>query len=78
VLPLLFVPASQAEALFLARAAMWDVRNEFLYLTAEAESVKKQMRPAAFIDERELVDAAKEEPVNLLAREISHRLRESR
>jgi hypothetical protein len=78
VLPMLFIPASQAEALFLARAAMWDVRNEFLYLTAEAESVKKQVRPAAFIDERELVDAAKEETVSLLAREISYRLRESR
>lgn len=73
--PALFVPGSTSDALFVARAAMWDVRNEFLYLTAEAESTGSQRRPAAFTDRRGLIDATRRESVDLLAAEISKRLR---
>jgi hypothetical protein len=70
ILPALFVPGSTSDALFVARAAMWDVRNEFLYLTAEAESTGSQRRPAAFTDRRGLIDATRRESVDLLAAEI--------
>jgi hypothetical protein len=38
LLPSLFVKGIEVEALFLSRALLWDVRNSFLYLGAEAES----------------------------------------
>lgn len=68
---MLFVPANQVDVLFMARAALWDVRNQFLYMTAEAESTKSQTRPAASIDEREALADAKKESVDKLAGEIA-------
>ena len=57
VLPALFVPGSQAETLFMANASLWDVRNEYLYLTAEAEATSNKRYVAAFRDEdKELVE----------------------
>jgi hypothetical protein len=68
----LFVPATKTDVLFMAKAAMWDVRNEFLYLTAESESIQKQTVPFAFSNnEHELVDQAKNEAVAKLSGEIS-------
>lgn len=40
ILPMIMVPANQANSLFIANATIWDVRNEFIYLTAEAESTE--------------------------------------
>ncbi len=37
ILPALFVRGTQTDTLFMVSASMWDVRNEYLYLTAEAE-----------------------------------------
>lgn len=68
----LFVPASKTDVLFMARAAMWDVRNEFLYMAADAESEKQQTRPALFRDEKAVVQAAKTESVDLLRGEIAN------
>jgi hypothetical protein len=67
----IFVPGSQADTVFVARAALWDVRNEFLYLTAESESVKKQTRPAVFNDTRDLIQNAKKEALDKLRAEIA-------
>ena len=69
----LFVPASKTDALFMAHAAMWDVRNEFLYMSAEAESIKHQTRPAAFTSSREAVNEAKADSMDGLSSEISRR-----
>lgn len=74
IVPTLFVPGTVNDSLFMARAAMWDVRNEFLYLTAESESMKRQTRPAAYADIREVTLEAKTEAVNLLGEEISKML----
>ena len=43
-----FVPGSEADTLFLSNAAMWDVRNEYLYLTAEAEGRSSDTHIALF------------------------------
>lgn len=66
----LFIPASELDVLFLSQASMWDVRNQYLYLTAESESLKKQTRPAAFLNEKKLIKASKEESINQLRNEI--------
>ena len=71
VVTALFVPANQVDALFLSRAALWDVRNQFLYMTAEAESTKSQTRPAASIDERKALSEAKQESLDKLSAEIA-------
>lgn len=71
LVPMLFVPASVNDSLFLTRATMWDVRNEFLYATAEAESLKKDVKPAAFSDDRKITDEAKSESVDKLRGELS-------
>ena len=67
----LFVPATETDVLFMSRAALWDVRNQFLYMTAEAESMKKQARPAAFTDERGQIERAKAESLEKLKAEIA-------
>src|SRR5690349_5978111 len=50
LLPLLAAPGTELDVLFSAHAEMWDVRNEYLYLSAEAESEVIQQRPLAWID----------------------------
>lgn len=72
-----FVPASKLDVLFLSQASMWDVRNEYLYLTAESESIKSQTRPAYFIDDRPLTEDAKTDSMNKLRNEIVKRIEAS-
>lgn len=71
LVPALFVPASVNDSLFMAKAAMWDVRNEFLYMTAESESLKSETKPAAFTDERKITFDAKTDAMDKLSGEIS-------
>ena len=67
LLPTLFVPGSQADTLFFANATLWDVRNEFLYLTAETEATSSITYVAAFGKrDEELVVAAKNDALNKL------------
>lgn len=40
LLPMFFVPASQTNSLFVANATIWDVRNEYIYLTVETENAE--------------------------------------
>lgn len=68
--PALFVPASVTDSLFMARAAMWDVRNEFLYLTADSESLKELTRPAAFTNDHKVSDDSKVDALDKLRTEI--------
>jgi hypothetical protein len=74
VAPVFFVPGTVTDSLFLASAAMWDVRNQFLYMTADAESEKRQIRPAAFTSARKVSDQAKAEAVDKLRDEIRKQL----
>lgn len=70
----LFVPGTVADGLFMANASMWDVRNQYLYLFAEAEGNSRQTRPAVFIQESELIKAAKTDALIALRKELSARL----
>tara|TARA_B110001454_G_scaffold219204_1_gene252253 strand:+ start:68158 stop:68832 length:675 start_codon:yes stop_codon:yes gene_type:complete len=59
-LPALFIPGSEVDTLFVTSAALWDVRNEFLYLTAEAEATTNKTYVAAFgKPDKELINDAK-------------------
>jgi len=67
LLPALFVPGSEVQGLFLANASLWDVRNEFLYLTTESESLTQEKYIAAFGKrDQEIINIAKEDAVKKL------------
>ena len=72
-----FVPGTELDVLFLTQATMWDVRNQYLYLTAEAESIKKQTKPAAFIDEKAALRRSKDESLAILKAEVIKLLNKS-
>lgn len=74
ILPAFFVPGSVTDLLFITEATLWDVRNEHLYATAEAESIKRQTRPAAFSDERTLLQDAKSESIGKLREELARQI----
>lgn len=68
-----FVPGTVVEALFVAHASIWDVRNDFLYLAVEAEATSSRTAPPAFLDEARLLretrgDALRELELELLPR----------
>jgi hypothetical protein len=69
-----FVPASHRDALFAVRCALWDVGNEFLYLTAEAEATAKRVGPSFLIEDGPALDAAKEDALRDVEGELLGRL----
>lgn len=69
-----FVPGSEADAIFMMNASMWDVRNQYLYLSVEAESSASETRPAFFLEESRVVKNAKNTAVSALAKELATRL----
>ena len=74
IAPVFFIPGTVIDSLFLAQAVMWDVRNQFLYLTADAESVKRQTRPAAFTNTRKVSDQSRTDAIDKLREEIAKQL----
>ena len=74
ILPIFFAPAQELSTRFNARAAMYDVRNGFLYLAAESEGFEAQQRAHVWIDRQGGVETAKEQAVEQLAEELRERL----
>lgn len=75
IVPLLFVPGSKAEVLFVTNAVVWDVKNEFLYLTAEAEATSSDTYVAAFgKTDKELYNEAKTLSLKKLEQELKSAL----
>lgn len=74
LVPALFVPGTVMDGLFMTNASLWDVRNEYLYLSAESEGTASQTRPPMFIREWAVLSEAKERAVAALAEEVASRL----
>ncbi|MFL5784463.1 MAG: hypothetical protein ACJ76H_07645 [Bacteriovoracaceae bacterium] len=70
VLPALFIPGTTTNALFITRAALWDVRNEYLYMAVESESVKERKAPLIISSETSELMKAKRDSLNGLKTEI--------
>lgn len=70
LLPMLFVPGSELDAIFHTTAELWDVRNEYLYLAVEAESEAQQTRALALIDSEEALEDAQASSLELLKQEL--------
>lgn len=73
VLPLFFAPGNDLDVVFTTHAEMWDVRNEYLYLAAEAEAESHQRRALPYIDVEEAIEESQAEAVTLLATELQGR-----
>lgn len=69
-----FVPGTVADGLVMVNAAMWDVRNQYLYLSAETEGTARQTRPAFFIEEGHIINDARSNAVVALKKELLMRL----
>lgn len=69
LLPLFLVHGNDYESLFLAQASLFDVKNEYLYLGAEAEAEKKVSRPFAFPDSKGTMLELRKEAMRSLAEE---------
>ncbi len=70
LLPAFFVPGTVTDALFITRAALWDVRNEYLYMAVESESFKRKKAPAIFTYGQEELKKAKRSSMAGLRSEI--------
>lgn len=67
-------PGSHYDALFMIEGTMWDVGNEYLYLTAGSEGTFGQVRPEGFIEEKDVILPAKKEAVEKFSQELVERL----
>lgn len=66
-------PGSHRDSIFYIYGSLWDVRNEYLYLTAEAEGRAGIMRPFALIEDRDAVLLAKKKALNEFIPELKTR-----
>lgn len=67
-------PGSHLDGLMVIKGAMYDVRNEYLYLTAEAEGESKSWGPLAFIDEKKVFKKAKSKALASFGNELIQRI----
>lgn len=73
LLPILFAPALELESTFTTRATMRDVRNGYVYLSAEAEAAVTQQRAHVWIDRRAAREQSRREAIAELAVELKKR-----
>ena len=73
LLPILFAPGSELDVRFSTHAEMWDVRYEYLYLSAAAEEESHQQRALSWIDSESAIEQAQKDSVKLLAGELEQR-----
>lgn len=69
-----FVPGTVVDALFLAHAALWDVRNEFLYASMESDGRASQTVPAVMVQEDSVVAQGKQAAIAQLAESVERHI----
>ncbi|MBM9576942.1 hypothetical protein JWG45_07225 [Leptospira sp. 201903070] len=69
------VPGSYGESTFTLEGTLWDVRNEYLYLTTESEASSSSTRPYGWIDEYSIVAESKEKAIREFSAEIVKRFK---
>ncbi|MBM9501610.1 hypothetical protein JWG44_15255 [Leptospira sp. 201903071] len=69
------VPGSHGESTFTFEGTLWDVRNEYLYLTTESEASSSSTRPYGWIDEMSIVADSKEKAIQEFSAELVKRFR---
>ena len=66
-------PGSHCDAMFMADATLLDVRNEYLYLTAQSEATAGVVQPTALLKESVPIQRAKTEALKQLVQELEKR-----
>lgn len=61
LLPMLFAPGTETESHLIVNAKVWDVRNEYLYATMEAEATSTKSHPLAKNVSHDLKQQSKDE-----------------
>lgn len=74
LVPMIFTPGTVLDALFFSNAALWDVRNEYLYLYGEGEGMASQTRPWWFIEDNLVIAEAKSKAMDALQKNIMERI----
>ncbi len=69
------VPGTHSDSLVIMNAALWDVRNEYLYLTVEVEGDAQKIGPAFILKDEESIQAAKEKAFKEFKDELLKRMR---
>lgn len=69
------IPGSHGESTFTLEGTLWDVRNEYLYLTTESEASSSSTRPYGWIDEVSIVSESKEKALQEFSSELSKRFK---
>lgn len=76
VIPAFFAKGSQADAVFVSQAMLWDVRNEFLYLSAESET-ERQLKYPFFVgpEDKDVIAPIKDQALRELAQKVAEMVR---
>lgn len=75
VIGMWLAPGSSRYAFYAVRGSLWDVRNEFLYLTAEAEAEGKTLGPTALIEDEGAIRKARSQAFQEFGEELLRRMR---
>lgn len=75
IAPCFFIPGTEINALVMMNATMWDVRNNYLYLSVEAENTLHKTVPAIYNNEQLMINDAKPAALDALSREVISRLK---
>ncbi|QQS36093.1 MAG: hypothetical protein IPM56_17935 [Ignavibacteriales bacterium] len=69
------VPGTEVDSYFKLSASMWDVRNEYLYLTAESDSYSNYSKAAFIINDKNIVNKDKTVAFNSILKELKSRFK---
>lgn len=72
------VPGTHADALVIVKGALWDVRNEYLYLTVSSEGEARKIGPAFVLENSESIRIARDEALAEFGKEVVRRLKTMR
>ena len=75
IVPGFFVSGSNKDVLLMMKGAMWDVGNEFLYLSVDAEAEVKNKGPTFRFKENDAIDKAKGKALASFGKELKKRMK---
>lgn len=68
------VPGTHVDSLFVLDGAMWDVKNQYLYLSVESEGIGSKTGPQMILKDRDSVVEAKKRALESFGLELKKRL----
>lgn len=72
----MLLPGNHCDALFLAEGTLWDVRNQYLYMSEEADGLVESMRPLPMVHPEARVAEARLKALELFRTRLLGRCKE--